>query len=326
MSARAVVVALLLMSPGTFLRADPPQITGSEPLRNQYLQDRYGVQLFEEKIIGGAVAKLGDDEWQVALIDGSNLGPDRRPFCGGVLVADMWVLTAAHCVDKRSTPAQISVLVGAIDVGPDGGARRIEVREILKHPRYLPGKPPLHDLALLRLASSATGLHAKPIKLLPQADEVKALARAAPARVTGWGVIAKGDRTGVRELRYVNLTIVDNQTCNDRTGYRGRITDAMVCAGFADEGDPQDSCQGDSGGPLTVRISSDSYLAGIVSWGDGCAIKERPGVYARVARYSTWIADCQEGRTSCTSMSYSARDLQGEERKVTLSTQQGVGR
>lgn len=325
MTARLVLMAFLLMSPCTALRADPwtwsPQINGSEPLRNLYLQERYGVQLFEPKIIGGAKARLGDDQWQVALIDGYNVGLDRRPFCGGVLVADTWVLTAAHCVDQRSTPSQISVLVGATDVGPDGGARRIEVSRIIKHPRYLSGKPPLHDLALLQLALSATGDFASTIGLLPEEYEAKALARQAPARVTGWGVIAEGDEIGVRELRFVDLTILSNLTCNDRTGYKGKITDYMVCAGFKDSADPKDSCQGDSGGPLTVSLSGKRYLAGIVSWGDGCAIKERPGVYTKVARYSSWIADCQQGRELCSSSTVSVLEPAGAVHTVSLSTQ-----
>lgn len=325
MTARLVIVTLLLMTPCAALWADPwtwpSQVSGSEPLRNLYLQERYGVQLFEPKIIGGAKAKAGDDQWQVALIDGNNFGPDRRPFCGGVLIADTWVLTAAHCVDRRSTPSQISVLVGATDVGPDGGARRIEVRQIIKHPRYLGSEPPRHDLALLQLASSAAGQGTKKIRLLPEANEANALARQAPARVTGWGVIAEGDEIGVRELRYVELTIITNETCNDRTGYRGKITDNMVCAGFKNIANPQDSCQGDSGGPLTVLVSEQRYLAGVVSWGDGCAIKERPGVYTKVARYNSWIADCQQGKASCLSATASTLDPAGEPPAALLSKQ-----
>lgn len=133
MKGRTLLVALLLICADNTLQADPwnwpAEATGSDSLRNDYLLDRYGVQLLEPKIIGGDEARLGDDPWQVALIRGDNLGPDRRPFCGGVLVADIWVLTAAHCVDKDTQPFQVSVLVGATDVGPNGGAMRVEVQK-----------------------------------------------------------------------------------------------------------------------------------------------------------------------------------------------------
>ncbi|WP_460371893.1 S1 family serine peptidase [Pseudomonas sp. Tul1A2] len=329
MNARLLLAAFLLLCASSASRADPwtwpAQVTGSEPLRNLYLLDRYGVQLLEPKIVGGEKARLGDDPWQVALIGGDNFGPDRRPFCGGVLVADTWVLTAAHCVDDNTRPSQISVLVGATDVGPDGGAKRVEVSRIILHPLYLSGKPPRHDLALLQLASSAAGRFTAAIATLPLEDEAKALAGQATARVTGWGVLGAGDEYGVRQLRFVDLKIVSNRTCNDRVAYKGRITDYMFCAGFADRLEPKDSCQGDSGGPLTVRLAGKRYLAGIVSWGDGCAIQERPGVYTRVPRYSAWVADCQQGKASCTSPTFSVIEHAGEERTVSFSEQQGAG-
>lgn len=322
MNARLLIATLLLLCTSSVLQADPwtwpAQVSGSEPLRNLDLLNRYGVQLFEPKIVGGEVAVRGDDPWQVALIGGDNVGLDRRPFCGGVLVADTWVLTAAHCVDENTRPSQVSVLVGATDVGPDGGARRVEVHRIILHPLYLSGKPPRHDLALLQLASSAAGRFTAAITPLSVDDETKALVGEATARVTGWGVLGAGDEYGVRQLRFVDLKIVSNRTCNDRVAYKGRITDYMVCAGFAGTLEPKDSCQGDSGGPLTVRLAGKRYLVGIVSWGDGCAIKERPGVYTRVARYSAWVTDCQQGKASCTSPTFSLIERASAEKTVSF--------
>lgn len=330
MKGRTLLVALLLICADNTLQAAPwnwpAEATGSDSLRNDYLLDRYGVQLLEPKIIGGDEARLGDDPWQVALIRGDNLGPDRRPFCGGVLVADIWVLTAAHCVDKDTQPFQVSVLVGATDVGPNGGAMRVEVQKIILHPRYLSGEPPLHDVALLQLASSGSGRFSRAIPVLPAQGEPKALASQASARVTGWGTVISGGEQGVRKLRYINLQIVSNSTCNDRTSYNRKITDYMVCAGFAKDSDPMDSCQGDSGGPLTVMFDGNRYLAGIVSWGDGCARKGKPGVYAKASHYSEWVDDCQKGKATCQSPTFSVIGRNAVEGTVLVVQHQGAGK
>ncbi|AVO58913.1 S1 family serine peptidase [Pseudomonas chlororaphis] len=329
MKASILLVALLLLCANGTLQADPrtwpAEASGSDPLRNDYLLDRYGVQLLEPRIIGGDEAKLGDDPWQVALIRGDNVGPDRRPFCGGVLVANTWVLTAAHCVDKNTQPFQISVLVGATDVGPNGGAMRVEVQKIIVHPLYLSGEPPRHDVALLQLASSGAGKFSHAITILPKEDEIKALASQEFARVTGWGTVVTGGEQGVRKLRYINLQIVSSSTCNDRTSYNEKITDYMVCAGFAKDSDSKDSCQGDSGGPLTVMSDGKRYLAGIVSWGDGCAIKGKPGVYAKASHYSEWVADCQQGKTTCKSPAFSLIGHGAVEGTVSVVQHQGAG-
>jgi secreted trypsin-like serine protease len=328
MKARILLVALLLLCASSTLQGDPwtwpGEPRGSDPLLNDYLLDRYGVQLLEPRIIGGDEAKLGDDPWQVALIRGDNVGPDRRPFCGGVLVANTWVLTAAHCVDKHTQPFQISVLVGATDVGPNGGAMRVEVQKIIVHPFYLSGEPPRHDVALLQLASSGAGKFSRAITVLPKEGETTALASQAFARVTGWGTVVAGGEQGVRKLRYIDLQIVSSKTCNDRTSYDTRITDYMVCAGFAKDSDPKDSCQGDSGGPLTVMFEGKRFLAGIVSWGEGCARKGKPGVYAKASHYSKWIVDCQQGKATCQSPAFSVIARGAEERTVSV-VQQGAG-
>lgn len=329
MKTHILSVALLFLCANSISQADPRtspgELSGSDLLRNAYLLDRYGVQLLEPRIIGGDEATLGDDPWQVALIRGDNFGLDRRPFCGGVLVSDTWVLTAAHCVDKNTQPFQVSVLVGATDVGPNGGAMRVEVRKIIVHPLYLSGEPPRHDVALLQLASSGTGKFSQAIPILPKEGEIESLSSQALARVTGWGAIVEGSEQGVRKLRYVNLQMVSSMTCNDRTSYNGKITVYMVCAGFAKDTDPKDSCQGDSGGPLTVMFNGKRYLAGIVSWGKGCARKGKPGVYAKASYYSQWVTDCEQGKATCKSPALSEIGRGEVEETVSAVKQQGAG-
>lgn len=109
--------------------------------------------------------------------------------------------------------------------------------------------------------------------------------------VTGWGATSENGQISVN-LQEVTVPIMSNVDCK-KTGYgQSRITDNMMCAGFP-EG-KKDSCQGDSGGPMHVidsemKLESVHQIAGIVSWGEGCAKPNYPGVYTRVNRFRTWL-------------------------------------
>ena len=102
------------------------------------------------------------------------------------------------------------------------------------------------------------------------------------ATVTGWGTLQSGGNQP-EVLNEVQVTVQTNDQCN--SAYGGGITDNMICA--ADAG--KDSCQGDSGGPMVVEENGRFALAGVVSWGYGCAMPEYPGVYARVTAQLDWI-------------------------------------
>jgi secreted trypsin-like serine protease len=270
-----------------------PTSRGSIPLRNDILTDLHGVLLLEPKIIGGLYTKEGADPWQVALVRAEKTGPDRRPFCGGSLISPKWVVTAAHCVDRGTLPTDFDVIGGTTDV--NNGGVRLKVAEIVVHPNYTRADH-LNDIALVRLQQPIIAPQAREIAILPLAQEATVLKWKATARVTGWGALSEGG-VSVAELRYVELTVYSNKDCNDRVAYNGAIADDMVCAGFAAEA--RDSCQGDSGGPLTVQADGKRYLAGIVSWGDGCARPNKYGVYTRAARYVTWLEDCMSGEARC---------------------------
>ncbi len=297
---RFVVLMALALSAGDLSIAQAPTYPsqpsqrGSLPLRNSILQDEHGVLLLDPKIVGGLYATPGADPWQVALIRADKTGPDRRPFCGGSLIAEKWAVTAAHCVDNGTAPNQVDVLGGTTDVGV--GGLRVKVVEIIVHPKYVPGATPRNDIALLRLGTALIGPGMDVIPIMPLPLEATALSGNATARVTGWGALGEGG-TAVRDLRYVELTVFTNADCNDPVAYNNAVTNDMVCAGFLKEA--RDSCQGDSGGPLTVLVQGKRYLAGIVSWGEGCARPNRYGVYSRIAHYFAWVTDCEAGRPSC---------------------------
>jgi len=110
--------------------------------------------------------------------------------------------------------------------------------------------------------------------------------------VMGLGVLAQGGNDP-KFVHNVTVPVVSNDDCNKNNAYGGDVTDKMLCAGFLDTG-RKDSCQGDSGGPLVQRTYQDDGTfvdnhVGVVSWGEGCALKNKPGVYARTSTRANWI-------------------------------------
>ena len=84
------------------------------------------------------------------------------------------------------------------------------------------------------------------------------------------------------------MPAITNADCNNN--YNGAITDAMICAGYPGVGE-KDACQGDSGGPFVCNDGGKAVIAGVVSWGNGCALPDFPGVYARTTHVLDWIKE-----------------------------------
>ena len=86
--------------------------------------------------------------------------------------------------------------------------------------------------------------------------------------------------------QFVRVPAITNAACNN--DYGGSITDSMICAGYPGVGG-KDACQGDSGGPFVCNDGGKAVIAGVVSWGNGCALADYPGVYARTTHFLDWI-------------------------------------
>jgi len=236
------------------------------------------------QIVGGSKAAPGEFPWQVALLDAATANTFNAQFCGGALVTERWVVTAAHCVfDGRvEPPSAVDVLVGTTSL--KSGGIRVDVDTIVVHPRYNE-RTSENDIALLRLAEP---VDVETLPVVTLAGEAALTSAGTLATAIGWGdTLVKGDRYPV-DLRKVQVPIVTNRVCNGRRSYDGDVTAKMLCAGFAAGG--KDSCQGDSGGPLVVPDGDGGFaLAGITSWGARCAAPEKYGVYTRVARFAAWM-------------------------------------
>ena len=222
------------------------------------------------KIVGGEPAGDMDNPFQVALLNKSIASNGGAQFCGGSLVRSNFVVTAAHCSDF-TTADQVQVLTGTR--GLDGTGERRDVVSITIHPSWNPSTFD-NDVAVWKLSTDATG-----ITLATLATEDGAVG--SDVLVTGWGETQAGPPP--IQLMKVKVPLASEANCNDADSYDGAITDTMLCAGHDAGG--KDSCQGDSGGPLT-RGPNNTVLTGVVSWGEGCALPNKFGVYARVSNSS----------------------------------------
>lgn len=245
------------------------------------------------KIVGGKPAPAGAYPWQVSLGVSWIADPFSAHFCGGSVISEKWIITAAHCA-QRLTPGQVVVTAGTNRLV--AGATRRNVNRIIVHRNYNTQTQD-NDIALLELLDPLpTGLQIKKVDLLTPAEE-PGLTETTMLTVTGWGATVEGGNV-VRDLRFLDtLPFVFRATCNAPQAYDGRITANMICAGVRTGG--QDSCQGDSGGPLTYNTTTSPKLAGIVSWGEGCARTDRVGIYTRVANYVDWIQSCVANSPTC---------------------------
>ncbi|XP_068572257.1 coagulation factor IXb [Cebidichthys violaceus] len=243
----------------------------------------------DQRIVGGDDAIPGEIPWQVALMSSSATEQRAGVFCGGSLLNELWVITAAHCLvlDGADRP-HFFVRVGEHDVSQDEGPERDhEVAERHMHHTYNAMKS-LHDndIALLKLASPVVlSNQRRPICLGPKDFTENLLRDSSSSLVSGWGRLSFTGRQPTK-LKKLEVPYVDRTVCKQSSALH-HITRFMFCAGFRSE--QKDSCKGDSGGPHVTNYKGTWFLTGIVSWGEECAMDGKYGVYTRVSRYYSWI-------------------------------------
>ncbi|ENL3532990.1 trypsin-like serine protease [Vibrio cholerae] len=237
------------------------------------------------RIIGGEQAPVGAWPYMVALTTRDK----SMAWCGGSLLSERYVLTAAHCVDKKD-PSTMDVIVGAYDMDNISAAERIRVKQIYVHQDYAYASGG-NDIAVLELESA------------PRLTQFTSIATAADFNrinngdlltVIGFGT--RKEENGVKsdaptKLHQVDVPFVQIEECRTKGGSYARQGDGVFCAGTAGK----DSCSGDSGGPIFFRTNHGLTQMGVVSWGDGCGRSDKPGVYTKLSAFDTWLNDQQLG-------------------------------
>ncbi|KAG6923086.1 protease, serine 1 [Chelydra serpentina] len=220
-----------------------------------------------DKIIGGYECSPHSQPWQVSLNTGYH-------FCGGSLITDQWVVSAAHC---WYYPDSMLAILGDHNIQVfEHTEHLMRIETIVLHPSY-DDQTLDHDIMLIKLAHPIQpDAYVRPIPLPTACPEVGSL-----CMVSGWGNILSDGLLSANNLQCVEVPIVSDQVCE--RSYPGMITSTMMCAGYLEGG--KDACQGDAGGPLVCN----GELQGIMSWGFGWAQKDHPSIYTKICSLLSWI-------------------------------------
>ncbi|XP_041479359.1 plasma kallikrein-like isoform X2 [Lytechinus variegatus] len=240
-------------------------------------------------IVGGEEARPNSWPWMAEVIK-----TPTHHYCGGALLDEQWVVSAAHCFKGHISEYWFSLggHWSASYYPSDYETNRQTCRalKIIQHPNYDENVRG-YDIALVKLAEKVTfNDYAQPVCLPDKRPDDGQM-----VYVTGWGDV-EYEGSSANKLRQVSLPIVSDRECEWVYG-RQKIDDTMICAGTDSGG--KDSCNGDSGGPMVEKVVQGSgfqkrefwALVGIVSWGSGCGYPGIPGVYTDVDNMRSWIED-----------------------------------
>ncbi|WP_328836866.1 serine protease [Streptomyces europaeiscabiei] len=241
---------------------------GAAALAIASLQPVSAAEAAPSPVVGGTRAAQGEFPFMVRLSMG----------CGGSLYTQQIVLTAAHCVSGSGNNTGITATAGVVDLQNTSGRIQVRSTKVLQAPGYNgTGK----DWALIKLA--------QPINLPTLKIATTTQYNTGNFTVAGWGATREGS-AGSRYLLKATVPFINDSTCRAYGGlYSGLVAGEEICAGYDAGG--VDTCQGDSGGPMFRRDNANAWIqVGIVSWGDGCARPDAPGVYSEVSTFASQIA------------------------------------
>lgn len=230
------------------------------------------------RIVNGRQAVEDQFPWMVFL---QIRFDDMLTRCGGSIITKRHVLTAGHCTVLNEVEAkEVTVIYGHTDFR---SGQKMQATKMLRHenfdaPRFY------NDIAILLVAGEFQyGKSVKPICLPTSPVDIFNK----DVIVAGWGYLEQDGRA-VNNLRYTVVKVLPDAKCAKKFQNNAYRTDIMYCAYRLNT----DACQGDSGGPLVTQSEGGRYIqVGIVSYGIGCALKDMPGVYARLEALMPWLKE-----------------------------------
>ncbi|XP_064186327.1 mast cell protease 1A-like isoform X4 [Anguilla rostrata] len=236
-------------------------------------------------VVGLLIALARAAQQDSGIVNGREAQPHSRPYmvfvqgnkhaCGGFLVSNSFVMTAAHCLEWGEN---LTVLLGAHDISEKRKSIWAEVKFYHIHPGYDRDRQE-NDIMLLQLKTAVQ--KSKEVQWIPLPKKDKDIKPKTLCSVAGWGAIKTNGTLSPRLLE-VNVSVVDRKLCDKL--WKRPITNRMVCAGgiVSNRG----VCKGDSGGPLVCKDTA----VGIVAFGDrNCNTPKKPDVYTKISKYLPWV-------------------------------------
>uniref|UniRef100_A0A3P8TQZ8 trypsin n=1 Tax=Amphiprion percula TaxID=161767 RepID=A0A3P8TQZ8_AMPPE len=220
----------------------------------------------DDKIIGGYECRKNSVPYQVSLNSGYH-------FCGGSLISSKWVVSAAHCYHF------MRVDLGEHNLAVNEGTEQVSYSlKVLPHPDFRVFSMD-NDIMLIKLSPPITLNNYVRTVSLPTSCAVTGTR----CLISGWGYTSNSGVNYPDHLMCQEVPILSDRSCT--SSYPDKITSSMFCAGSLEGG--MGSCKGDFGGPLVCN----GQLQGVMSWSEGCGLKNKPGVYTKVCKYNSWIRE-----------------------------------
>ncbi|XP_062887504.1 acrosin-like isoform X1 [Mobula hypostoma] len=208
--------------------------------------------------------------------------------CGATVISQYWLLSAAHCFPQKdglNNKRVWKAVMGLTELErADTWTTTRKIERLVLHEKYANLK---NDVAVLKVDQPIKfGDYIRPA-CLPQPG-IFHIDKWTKCHVTGWGLMEHNGREA-GTLQEAQVELIPLSTCQQSNWYGKYVDDRVICAGFAGGG--IDACQGDSGGPLSCQSKDTNqfFVVGVVSWGQGCAQRFKPGVYTSTSTFGEWI-------------------------------------